>query len=125
MVRTGIVYQNLFYVILLRMSIVKIMDGRLLRFTESEIKNNIDKCIQDVRQTIIHKTWVDFLSTESYRKNCPIPRPLTQEARKKIEDLLEWLHANPDVDNVVGSVTLIGAVSGASITPPISNKSAS
>ena len=75
----------------------------LLRFTESEIKNNIDKCIQDVRQTIIHKTWVDFLSTESYRKNCPIPRPLTQEARKKIEDLLEWLHANPDVDNVVGA----------------------
>ena len=29
--------------------------------------------------------------------------PLTNEARKKIEDMLEWIHVNPDTDNVVAA----------------------
>jgi hypothetical protein len=37
--------------------------------------------------------------------------PLTKEARKKIEDMLEWLHVNPDENSVVPTSTQTSSTS--------------
>jgi hypothetical protein len=37
------------------------------------------------------------------RKYCPLvglePKPLTKEAREKIEEMLEWMRTHPNTDN--------------------------